>query len=167
MTFTTSEPVALPEKQCQSILAQYLAKCDVQPDFPLSTADVVRLLREGGEFAITDEYFESMQSWGQVPSVSEWDGRDIISAASALESRRQWMLTPSVHDPKKGTDRILLEQLMQQGEEGIEKLRGVSQKGIDLHLALILLTEAENRQLREKMLAIVQGILFAELDIQA
>jgi hypothetical protein len=108
-----------------------------------------------------------MQSWGQVPSVSEWDGRDIISAASALESRRQWMLTPSVHDPKKGTDRILLEQLMQQGEEGIEKLRGVSQKGIDLHLALILLTEAENRQLREKMLAIVQGILFAELDIQA
>src|SRR5262245_24389802 len=113
MTFTTTGPVAIPEAQCQAILSQWFARCeDVQPDFPLSTADVVVLLRNGGDYAITDDFFAAMQRWGQVPNLSDWDGRDILAAASALEARRQWMLTPSTHDPKKTTDRIALEKLM-------------------------------------------------------
>ena len=135
--FQTAEPVNVPEVHCQNLLAQWFERADMRPDFPLSTGLVVDLLRDGGEYLIDAEGFAALQAMGQAPNIAEWDARDIMAAAGALEGRRQWKLTPSIHDPKKTTTRIALEQHMQ--------------TILDVHKQRAALLEAEQRELAEFM----------------
>ena len=86
-----------------------------------------------------------------------YDAKDLLSLAGALEARRQWA-AKSVHDGKKHHQLILLEEMLERGEAGVELLRE-SFRNIDLRFALLLLVEADNRELREKMLTTVFALL--------
>src|SRR5262245_49354384 len=151
MSFVTADAASVPlaEKDAKAFLTRWREAAGIEDPFPLTTALAADLLRDGGEFAVSADELRRLAALGQVPALELWDGKDILAAAQCLEGRRQWKLTPSFHDPKKGTRRVAYE--LHAIADDPEALR-VACKGFDLRLALVLLTEAENRQLRERCL---------------
>lgn len=160
----TAESVELSESKAKQIVAEWVRKAEMEGvDFPLTTADVVRVLRDGAEFAIDEERLSRLGELGQLPSVSQWDARDIIAAAGCLEGRRQWRTTPSIHDAKKHATRLAVEQTLTANPvDGFRALLD-QMRGLDLELALILLAECDNRELRERLLNNVKILMAAEM----
>jgi hypothetical protein len=162
MQFLTADPPNVSEAHCQGLLAEWFARAELHADFPLTTDLAVELLQHGGQYDIDIDGFHELQRLGQVPKIEHWDARDLIAAAGALEGRRQWMFTPSIHDPKKTATQLALESHLKSWDEGGRDIVAKQLSGFDLRFALLLITEAENRELREKLLNTIQALLLLQ-----
>ncbi len=164
-TFVTSNAdcINANERQSADLVAAWLDKAGLPTDgaaWPLDTESAGELLR-AGEYDVGDGELDRLGELRQIPKLAQWHAKDVLAAAAALECRRQWQLTPSVHDPKKTSTRLALEQFI--AAENVASLVAQLQKnGHDLRLALVLLVESENRQMRETLLTTIQALLASE-----
>lgn len=128
------------------------------PTFPLSKRAVIHLLRVGGEYDVDAARLDDLVARGVVtpPDGGAWSAGDVVQAGAVLEARRQWAATPSLHDAKKHPALLALEQAAA-ADTLAECLDGSPR--LDARHLLVLLVEADNREMREKLLA---GVL-AEL----
>lgn len=156
----TAEHVPCTEQQGQSIVGPWLDAAGLGPDaWPLDTEQAALVLFAAG-YDVDVAELERLGRMGQSPSVAAWDAKDLICAAAAFESRRQWQLAPSPHDGKKHSTRLMLEAFLAEGEKGLAEFQSRFKK-FDLRFAIILLVEAENREVRERMFSVVTGLLAA------
>lgn len=91
--------------------------------WPLTTAEVVELLDQCGEFAIDLDQLADLINRGIIapPAVdedeqAEWSAIDLMNITRVLEERQQWRMTPSRHDPKKSPYAVALEQSREAGK---------------------------------------------------
>jgi len=158
----TADCITATETQGQTLLAGWLKAADLSADcWPLDRATAAALLVAGG-YAVTEAELNRLGALGQLPDLGSWDARDVLAAAANLEGRRQWMLAPSPHDLKKTSYQIVLESHFVAGPEGVLAFRKLFGQ-FDVRLALILMVEADSREIRERLLATVTGLLAADV----
>lgn len=149
----------LNERQSAELVRRWLDAVGLPPDcWPVDTDDAATILRDGGEYAIDADELRDLGRRGQVPQIESWDARDVLTAACALEARRQWRPSPTVHDQKKTDTRLAIESCIAAGRAGLADLREQLAR-YDLRLALVLMAEADNRQLRERLLSTIEALL--------
>ena len=121
--------------------------------WPLSTADVCRILCDNGYACDPDKIFD-FAARGISPVPDPWYATDIIGLSQLLEARRDWL--PGQHNTKKTAWQIRLEECRASGQS-----QAVLDdfKRLDLKYALVLMTEAPNQQQREQIYVIIQAIL--------
>ena len=143
------------------MLAGWLTAAGLSADcWPLDRATAAALLVAGG-YAVTEGELKRLGALGQLPDLENWDARDVLAAAANLEGRRQWMLAPSPHDLKKTSYQLALESHLIAGPEGIAAFRKLFGQ-FDVRLAMVLMVEADSREIRERLFATVSGLLAAE-----
>lgn len=153
----TSDCIRTTERQSRDLVGRWLADSGLPADpWPLDTSDAAALLRSGG-YDVDEAELVRLGSMGQVPAVGQWDAKELLAAAAGLEARRQW-LAKSVHDPKKSASWLAFERNILEGPDGLAAMLEELKK-LDLRLALILMTECENRMLREQLLTTVAVLL--------
>ena len=167
--FLTADADCIPatEAHSQRLIATWLDRAGLPTDgtaWPLSLEDAAQLLTEGGEYSISPDQLRELGERGQVPRIESWDAKDVMSAACALEARRQWKPVPSTHDPKKPNEWQAYETNLTNGPEGIRAMRH-QLKAFDLRTAMTLLVEADNRHMRERLFATVAAILAADHEV--
>lgn len=154
----------MTDDQLDDYLAQlgWYARAGVTtPEWPLSLAGAVELLRKGGQYDIDPDCLTDLAARGllPIPSDGRWAVRDIIEAAGFLESRRQWAACPSIHDAKKHPTRVLLEQ------HGAEAVLSQGMRP-DLRYLLVLMTRSDNGEMREKLFSGICAELASTHDVR-
>ncbi len=131
--------------------------------WPLTSKDAAALLCRGGEYDVDVDALEDLVSrkLTQVPGVGEagfeWNAEDILAAVYVLEGRQQWTPTPSKHDCKKHSTRLLLEQARADGT-----LADIAHGGLirfDLRHLIALLVAMPHHEARVKTAALLEAIL--------
>ncbi|CAN5597849.1 hypothetical protein BH11PLA2_BH11PLA2_45870 [soil metagenome] len=161
MLTATADCISVPESHGQQMLARWLEAAGLPDDaWPLDTDDAGVVLRAGG-YRCDGQELRRLASIGQVPAIEQWDARDLMAAASALEGRRQWVLTPCVHDPKKTAEWRGFEQMLIAGDQGRSVMRRAFSE-FDVRLAFVLLVESDNRQMRETLFTTLAALFACE-----
>lgn len=160
MLLTSSgDCIPTTERRSAELIGRWLEAVGLEAvALPVDTDDAAAILRDGGQYDVDADELRDLGRRGQVPAIASWDAKDLLAAAAALEGRRQWRATPSVHDPKKTETRLALESCIAAGREGLAELREQLDR-YDLRLALVLMTEADSRQIRERLLSTVEALL--------
>ena len=125
-----------------------VASMELQDTF--SRAEVANLLRKCGYDCTPGTIAEFIRK-GYIgePAADEWPARYVHALAASLECRRRWLPTPNrLHDGKKSSIRVLIEQAKNDGNEA--PIGDLDQFSIeDL---LIQIAENEVRNVREALL---------------
>ncbi len=156
--YLSADPTTLPfsESQAMRLLDSWLALAGVDPsEFPLDRERAALVLTAGG-YRADDAELERLGKLGFLPDVAGFDAKDVLACASALEARRAWEY-PSVHSPKRHYTATILEQARAEGPDAVAALRAM--KRADLTFLLKLMTECENRELREQLLTTIRLVL--------
>lgn len=157
-----AECIDVTEDKARAELAPWLDVCGLPADaWPLDTATVAGILREGGQYAVDEAELTRLAEMGHVPRLQIWDAVDVLAAAGALEGRRSWRMTPSCHDFKKHQSRIAFEQNVNAGRDAVAKMLG-DLRQFDLPLLLAMLAECDHREMRERLICIIMALKAGE-----
>lgn len=155
----TAEKVPFTETQARGLMAAWLESADLcEDDLPLTTEQTVAVLAAAG-YDIDGDQLVKLQGLKQAPSLAQWDAKDVLALASSLECRRQWR-HDGPHAVKFTASMRALLQIIDEGDEAVQALR--ARQNADLRFVLLLLTECDQRELREKLLATAALILLAD-----
>jgi hypothetical protein len=133
------------ESQSRGFIAPILDRAGMTlAEWPLSVDDAARLLHDGADFEVDGDELRRLAGLGQVPAVEAWDARDVLAAVAALNLRRQWQLCSPLHTPAMSAPMRNLGECLEAGEVGRVHLDR-SLAGMDARLALVLLTESDER----------------------
>lgn len=130
----------------------WFARFGFTPHFPMTDAQAVEFLQRGGEYAVDEAQLADLVYRGIVtaPEDGLWNPAAVVQAGAMLEARRQFAVTPSLHDPKKNT--VWLDYESAAAADNLDEfLQGKPR--LDLRHLLILMTECDTRELREKLLS--------------
>jgi hypothetical protein len=158
------------ETNCRAAIekCEWFERAGMKPHWPLTTGEAAKLLRKGSEFAVTALDIDDLidRRLFAPPGTDEngkleWTAEDVIRLSGVLEFRRQWQDTPSGHDPKKHFCQLLLEEARSNGmTDAITN--GPNNPRYDLPHLLALLAVCDNREGREKLLALTRAVLEVE-----
>lgn len=145
------------ERQSAALIAGWLNAAGLEADvLPCDRETAAAILAIGGQYRVDADELNRLANLGFTPDVQHYDARDLIAAASALESRRAWEY-PSVHSPKLHYTARILEDARAAGPDAVAELRKM--KRADLPFLLVLMVECENRELREQLLTTIRLVL--------
>jgi len=130
----------------------WYARAGGEPHWPMNAAQAVDFLERGGEYSIDEAAFGDLIRRGIVtpPEDGLWRPGDVVQAGAVLESRRQWPPSPSTHDPKKHPTQLQIEQAAT--ADALDDVLAGNPELDARHIA-VLMTECENREVREKLMA--------------
>lgn len=149
--------VPASEAHSKRLIAHWLDAAGFTPDvFPCDRETAAAILAIGGQYRIDADELTRLAAMGFTPAVTQYDARDLIAAASALEARRAWEY-PSVHSPKFHYTARILEDARAAGSDAVAGLR--SMKRADLTFLLTLMAECDNREMREQLFTSIRLIL--------
>ena len=146
------------ELVCRQRISLWWIRADLEPSFPIRDGDVAALL-QAVEYAIDDESLARFLIAGQFGDVaiSEsrrwWSGTDVVRLATFLEARRAWQPGSELHRAKKTHYELALEHCRETGEAH-ELFNDLER--FDLRSLLLLMTEADARQMREALFVAIQ-----------
>lgn len=126
--------------------------------YPLSTEQAAEALRVGGDYRIDLAELDRLVSRGIItpPEDGLWFASDLIQAVAVMDGRRAWNPTPSVHDGRKHPAVLFLEQ--KRAADDLESyVREWPTR--DARWLVVLLTEADSREVREKLAATLFAVL--------
>ena len=147
-------PAALElELICRQRIAHWWERAGMTPSYPAADGEVVRLC-QAVEYTIDSETFSRFWNVGAFDGVAisegrrNWSAADIVRLACFLECRRAWQPGSELHRAKKTPYEIALENFRATGEahEFFTDL-----ETYDLRALLLMLVEADNRQMREAL----------------
>ena len=149
----TGEAAATVEHLSRQRISQWWIRADRQPSYPCDDGDAVELCR-AVEYVIDPESFVRFWNVGAFDGVAisegrrNWSAADIVRLACFLECRRAWQPGSELHRAKKTPYEIALENFRATGEahEFFTDL-----ETYDLRALLLMLVEADNRQMREAL----------------
>lgn len=160
--FVTADPatcIDVAEGEARELLAEALDRATMaDAEWPLTTEAAAKLLCDGLHFEVDEPALRKLGALGQAPAVDAWDARDILAATAALDARRQWQFGSPLHAGKFHQSAKDLAECLAAGPVGIETLNR-SFKSLDLRMVLILLTECQQREPRERLLTTVLYLL--------
>ncbi len=161
MRFLTesSDCIDATEKRSVELVSSWCRLADLDPTdtFPLDIEGAAAVLHAGGYDVDPDE-LRRLADLGQIPRIEYFDAKDLLAVAASLEGRRQWRLD-SPHAEKIHPTMRHMRTLIERGD--LDSIREAL-AGFDIRFALILLAEADSRELREKCLTTVMGLLAIE-----
>ncbi len=128
-TSTTQHEIIEQPQSAEQQLAGCWESAAMEPHYPVTTRDVVKLLRSGGGY---DATVDLLDSWGRsrtvTPQVNSngflWSAEDILLAASLLNSSRRWLLN-SQHVAKMSGVELAELQARQVGKTIFDELDAV------------------------------------------
>ena len=141
------------EHVCRQRIAGWWERAEIEPSFPVCDGDAIALC-QAVEYAITGEEFVRFWNNGAFFGVAICDGRrnwsaiDVVRFATFLECRRAWQPGSELHRAKKTAYEIALENFRATGEAH-ELFHDL--ETYDLRALLLMLVEADNRQMREAL----------------
>ena len=149
----TGEAAATVEHLSRQRIAHWWERAGMTPSYPAADGEVVRLC-QAVEYTIDSETFSRFWNVGAFDGVAisegrrNWSAADIVRLACFLECRRAWQPGSELHRAKKTPYEIALETFRATGEahelfHDLEKY--------DLRALLLMLVEADHRQLREAL----------------
>lgn len=140
------------EAKLRIAVAPWWEVAKIDERYPATRADVVRCLA-AIDYAISPEGFAELirRNIIRAPIGDGWNATDIFEAALALDRRRQWNSTPSLHDCKKTSHWLSLETANASDSLGSEFAKLLVR--YDLRDLLIRMVEIESREARERLLA--------------
>lgn len=153
--------VPATDAQCSQLIAAWLDRAGYAADvIPCDRETAASILAIGGQYAVDADEMERLTALGMMPDIGQYDARDLIACAAALEGRRQWE-HPSVHSPKMHYTARILAEARAEGGDAVAALRtGIG--NTDLTMTLLLMTECDNREMREQLLSTVRLLLETE-----
>ena len=152
-------PAALElELMCRQRIAHWWERAGMTPSYPAADGEVVRLC-QAVEYTIDSESFVRFWNVGAFDGVAisegrrNWSATDIVRLATFLESRRDWQPESELHRAKKTSYELALENYRRTGKAH-ELFHDL--ETFDLRALLLLMTEADSRQMREALFVAVQ-----------
>ena len=144
------------ETECRLALrdAGLFARADVAECWPLATLEVLALL-DAGEYMIDADRLTDLARRGFLvpPPDGRWCAAGVCQLGGVLEALRLWKPFSETHAAKKTEPQRLLEEVRADGE--VEKAVAMFPKR-SLRFVLLLMTESDNRQMREQLLCHVK-----------
>lgn len=132
--------------------------------WPVDAGTAVKLLRDGGLFAVDGEALDSLVDHviiGGPDDEGEWSATDVLDAARALEFRRAWQ-PDSPHDAKRLPAELALEVARQ--DDRVAEAAAVP--GFDLLGTLFAVAYNESREQRLALVALFRLILEAQKGVR-
>ena len=154
----TGEAAATVEHLSRQRISQWWIRADRQPSYPCDDGEAVELCR-AVEYVIDPESFVRFWNVGAFDGVAisegrrNWSATDIVRLATFLESRRDWQPESELHRAKKTSYELALENYRRTGKAH-ELFHDL--ETFDLRALLLLMTEADSRQMREALFVAVQ-----------
>ena len=149
----TGQAAATVEHLSRQRIAEWWERANLHANYPAADGDAVALCR-AVDYVIDPESFVRFNDVGAFGGVSVSDGRrcwsatDIVRLATFLECRRAWQPGSELHRAKKTPYEIALENFRATGESH-ELFHDL--ETYDLRALLLMLVEADNRQMREAL----------------
>jgi len=141
----------------------WFATAGIPEHWPLTTDEAADLLRVGGEYDVSRGDLVDLigRKLLAAPGIGEngyeWNAQDLTLAAGSLESRNQWLPTPSKNDVKKHPSRLGLELARAAGT-----LADVAHGGpvrFDVRHLFALLVACDSYEGRIKIAALLEAVL--------
>lgn len=153
------------ETQSFALVAKWINAGGYAADvFPCDRPTAAAILAVGAGYDCDAEELDRLAELGMIPDLAGYDARDLVAIASCLEGRRAWQFQ-SVHQPKFTSTAAILEAAREEGPEAVAQLREAVGK-TDLAFLLILITECDSRELREKLMTSIRVVLEADHDVR-
>lgn len=147
----------------------WFAKAGIAERWPVTTAEAVQLLTEGGEYDIDEERLADLIRRGIVARPvededgPEWNAEGLARAVAVLECRGQWQPTPSLHDPKKHSSRLFIERARASGELAAAVHSGPVQFDARHLIQLLVLCHAAEGRMH--IAALLEGLLEVDHEV--
>jgi len=141
-----------PDAWALERLRPWFQKADIPPMLPATTQTVVSLLRDGGEYEVTESSLLTLMDRAYIEQpmrtcgAFQWTGRNIALAGATLEKLRRWQPFSKLHHCKKSQCEIQQELARANGETLFNDLHK-----FDFEIILRMLVETDDRQLRESL----------------
>lgn len=149
----TGQDAATLEHLSRQRISEWWERANLHANYPAADGDAVALCR-AVDYVIDSESFVRFWNVGAFDGVAisegrrNWSATDIIRLATFLECRRAWQPGSELHRAKKTPYEIALENFRATGEAH-ELFHDL--ETYDLRALLLMLVEADNRQMREAL----------------
>ena len=146
------------EHECRSRISMWWGRAGLTESYPAADGEVVRLL-QGVEYVIANESLARFLIDGQFGGIAiiegrrNWSATDVVRLASFLESRRDWLPGSTLHAAKRTSYETALEN---HRAVGLQHPLFHDLDRFDLKSLLLLMTEADSRQMREALYVGIQ-----------